>query len=171
MSTTQTAATLFQLQLLDLELDRLVAEQQSLTSSLQSSVPLKKARAEYAIAQQQLSHGLQTQKEAEWALADLEQRLKQQEGRLYSGSVTNPKELYALQQEIHHLRAQQARQEEMTLEMMEAAETLRGELSRRLSRPGNWQTRRMWRAANNWKPGNRNYNRNEQHSRPRSTTR
>jgi predicted nucleic acid-binding Zn-ribbon protein len=125
MSTTQIAAALFQLQQVDLEMDRLVAEQQALASSLQSSSSLKKLRAEYSISQQQLANGLQAQKEAEWALDDLERRLKQQEQRLYGGSVTNAKELYALQQEVQHLRAQQARQEEMTLEIMEAAESLR----------------------------------------------
>jgi predicted nucleic acid-binding Zn-ribbon protein len=39
--------------------------------------------------------------------------------------VTNAKELSALQQEIQHLRAQQGRQEETVLTMMEAAEALR----------------------------------------------
>lgn len=125
MSTTQMAAALFQLQQLDLEIDRLVSEQQALALSLQSTSALKKLRSERDIAQQQLTNGLQAQKEAEWALEELEHRLKQQEQRLYNGSVTNAKELYALQQEVQHLRAQQARQEEMTLEMMEAAETLR----------------------------------------------
>src|SRR5579883_1809240 len=125
MSTTQMAAALYQLQQLDLEMDRLVSEQQALAISLQSTSLLKKLRAEQSIAQQQLTNGLQAQKEAEWTLDELEQRLKQQEQRLYSGSVTNAKELYALQQEVQHLRAQQARQEEMTLEMMEAAESLR----------------------------------------------
>ena len=125
MSTTQMAAALFQLQQLDLELDRLVSEQQALAISLQSTASLKKLRSEQSIAQQQLTNGLQAQKEAEWALEELEQRLKQQEQRLYGGSVTNSKELYALQQEVQHLRAQQARQEEMALEMMDAAETLR----------------------------------------------
>src|SRR5579883_3470583 len=125
MSTTQMAAALYQLQQLDLEMDRLVSEQQALAISLQSTSLLKKLRAEQSIAQQQLTNGLQAQKEAEWTLDELEQRLKQQEQRLYSGSVTNAKELYALQQEVQHLRAQQARQEEMTLEMMEATETLR----------------------------------------------
>jgi predicted nucleic acid-binding Zn-ribbon protein len=125
MSTTQIAAALFQLQQVDLEMDRLAAEQQALAGSLQSTSTLKKLRAEYSISQQQLASGLQAQKEAEWALEDLERRLKQQEQRLYGGSVTNAKELYALQQEVQHLRAQQARQEEMTLEIMEAAESLR----------------------------------------------
>ena len=125
MGTTHITAVLFQLQQLDLEMDRLIAEQQALTSSLQNTGLLKKLRAEQEIAQQQLAEGMQAQKDAEWALSDLEQRLKQQEQRLYSGSVTNPKELNALQQEVHHLRTQQGRQEEVALEMMEASEALR----------------------------------------------
>ncbi len=125
MGTTHIVASLFQIQQLDLEIDRLVAEQQTLTNSLQSTATLRKLRTEQAIAQQQLSSGLQTQKEAEWALADLEQRLKQSEQRMYSGSVTSAKELNALQQEVQHLRTQQARQEEQALQMMEAAEMLR----------------------------------------------
>lgn len=125
MGTTQITAALFQLQQLDLEMDRLVAEQQALAGVLQSTSLLKKLRAEEGIAQQQLASGLQAQTDAEWALADIEQRLKQQEQRLYNGSVTNAKELSALQQEVQNLRAQQARQEEKALEMMEAAEALR----------------------------------------------
>lgn len=125
MGTTHITAALFQLQQLDLEMDRLVAEQQALVSALQSTSLLKKLRAEHTIAQQQLANGLQAQMDAEWALEDVERRLKQQEQRLYNGSVTNAKELNALQQEVQNLRAQQARQEEKALEMMEAAEALR----------------------------------------------
>ena len=125
MSTTQLAGTLFQLQQLDLELERIVAEQQTLIRTLQGDATLAKARTEHRIAQQQLQSGLQAQKEAEWALEELDQRLKQLEQRLYSGSITNSKELYAVQQETQHLRAQQSRQEEMTLEVMDATDTLR----------------------------------------------
>lgn len=131
MSTTQLAAALYQLQQLDLELERLIAEQQALTQSLQNNPTLKKLRAEYAISQQQLSTGLQAQKEAEWALEDLERRLKAQEQRLYSGVVANAKEMNALQQEVQHLRAQRNRQEEQALEMMEAAEGLQEMVKRK----------------------------------------
>ena len=124
MSTTKIAATLYQLQQLDLELERLIAEQQALESSLQGDSTLKSLRTEYSIAQQQLHLGLQAQKEAEWALEELDRRLRIQEQRLYSGVVTNPKELYALQQEVQHLRAQQNRQEEMALEVIFATESL-----------------------------------------------
>jgi uncharacterized protein len=125
MSTIQIAATLYQLQQIDLELERLILEQQTLTRTLQGDSTLAKARAESRIAQQQLQSGLQAQKEAEWALEELDQRLKLLGQRLYSGSITNPKELYAVQQETQHLRAQQSRQEEMTLEVMDATDTLR----------------------------------------------
>jgi len=125
MSTTQIAATLYQLQQLDLELERLIAEQQTLARTLQGDATLAKARAEHHIAQQQLQSGLQAQKEAEWALEELDQRLKLLEQRLYSGSITNSKELYAVQQETQHLRAQQSRQEEMTLEVMDSTDTLK----------------------------------------------
>jgi predicted nucleic acid-binding Zn-ribbon protein len=118
MSTTQIAATLYQLQQIDLDLERLILEQQTLTRTLQGDSTLAKARAESRIAQQQLHSGLQAQKE-------LDHRLKLLEQRLYSGSITNPKELYAVQQETQHLRAQQSRQEEMTLEVMDATDTLR----------------------------------------------
>jgi uncharacterized protein len=124
MSTTKIAASLYQLQQLDLELERVIAEQQALESSLQGDSILKKLRAEQTIAQQQLQLGLQAQKEAEWALEELDRRLRMQEQRMYSGVVTNPKELYALQQEVQHLRAQQNRQEEMALEVILTTETL-----------------------------------------------
>jgi uncharacterized protein len=130
MSTTQIAAALFQLQQLDLELERLHSEQQSVEISLKGNTGLQKIRAENNIAQQQLRTGLQAQKEAEWALEELSQRLTTQEKRLYGGTVNNPKELYALQQEVQRLRAQQSRQEDMALEVMEAADALQ-EIARR----------------------------------------
>lgn len=125
MSTTHIAAMLYQLQQIDLELERLISEQQALARTLQEDTTLAKARSEQRIAQQQLQSGLQSQKEAEWALEELDQRLKLLAQRLYSGSITNPKELYAVQQETQRLRAQQSRQEEMTLEVMDATDTLR----------------------------------------------
>src|SRR5439155_927903 len=54
MSTTKMAATLYQLQQLDLELERLIAEQQALESSLQGDSVLKRLQAEHTIAQQEL---------------------------------------------------------------------------------------------------------------------
>ena len=63
-------------------------------------------------------------KDVEWTLEDLNKRLEQQEQRLYNGSITNPKELQSLQQEVQRLRAQQNRQEEHLLEVIDATELL-----------------------------------------------
>lgn len=123
MSTTQVAAALYQLQQIDLELERISNEQQAVATSLQGDATLQKLRAEYKRAEQQLQVALQAQRDAEWALEDVSQRLKTQEQRLYSGIVKNPKELNALQQEIQHLHMQQELQEEKTLEAMDAAES------------------------------------------------
>lgn len=124
MSTTQVVAALFQLQQLDLELDRVTIECQSTGNALRGNATLQRLRSDSKAAQQQLQAGLQAQKEAEWALADLNRRLKTQEQRLYDGAVTNPKELQSLQQEVQRLRGQQSRQEEHVLEVIDAAETL-----------------------------------------------
>ncbi|GCE04978.1 zinc ribbon domain-containing protein [Dictyobacter aurantiacus] len=125
MSTSQVTAVLYQLQTIDLELDRVIAEKQSISTSLQGSGTLRKLRAEYDTAQQQLLAGQQAQKDAEWSLEDTGQRLENQERRLYSGSIQNGKELQMLQQEVQHLRAQQSRQEERLLEVMDTAESLK----------------------------------------------
>ncbi len=124
MNTIQLAAQLFHLQSADLELDRLTAELQSVTHTLQGDASLKRLRAEYKAAQQQLQTGLQAQKEAEWALEDVNNRLRVQEERLFSGGVNSSKELQSLQNEVQRLRGQQSQQEEVTLEVLDAAETL-----------------------------------------------
>src|SRR5579872_5439555 len=124
MSATQIAATLYQLQQIDLELDRLTTEQQTLSNSLQGNSTLQKARTEHTTAQQQLRASQQAQKEAEWTLEDLSRRLGMQEQRLYNGTVSNPKELASLQQEVQRLRAQQSRQEDRVLEIIETTEAL-----------------------------------------------
>lgn len=124
MSATQIAAQLFQLQQIDLELERLSAEQQAAQEVLHSNSRLRKLHSEYDSAQQQLQAGRQAQKEAEWTLEDLTNRLRSHEQRLYSGMVENAKELQSIQQEVQRLRAQQSRQEDITLEMIETAEAL-----------------------------------------------
>lgn len=124
MGMTLVTAVLFQLQQQDLELDRLVAEKQTITTSLQGSATLRKVRADYDTAQQQLRSASQTQKEVEWTLEDLTRRLTELENRLYGGSVSNSKELQALQMEAQRLRAQQNRQEEIVLESIDATEAL-----------------------------------------------
>lgn len=131
LSTTQLAACLFQLQQLDLELDRLRSELQSVSAALQGSTRLRKLRLEYHSAQQQAQTGLQQQKDAEWHLEDIHRRLQTQEQRLYNGTIIHSKELQSLQQEVQRLRAQQNRQEEVVLEIIDTVESLQQEAERK----------------------------------------
>lgn len=146
MSTTKIAAALFQLQQIDLELERLANESQSLENSLKSNPTLQRLRKECSDAQQQLNAGLQTQKESEWALEELSRKLAVNEQRLYSGSVIAPKELTALQQEVQHLRAQQSRQEDLTLEVIETTEHLQDQVN--LKAEALRQTEAAWAKEN-----------------------
>ncbi len=132
MSTVQMTSTLFQLQQVDLELDRLNAEKQSVMQALQGNVMLHKAQKAYTVSQQQLHAGEQAQKEAEWSLEDIQRRLVTQEQRLYSGASVNSKDLNTLQQEVQRLRAQHHRQEEVVLEVMDTTEGLQEEVQRKL---------------------------------------
>ncbi len=132
MSTVQVTSTLFHLQQIDLELDRLTAEKQSVMLALQGNTALQKARTAYTLSQQQLHAGEQVQKEAEWSLEDISRRLGTQEQRLYSGTGVNSKDLNALQQEVQRLRAQHHRQEEAVLEVMDTTETLQETVQNRL---------------------------------------
>lgn len=132
MSMTRTAAMLYQLQQLDLELDRVTAEQQAVTNTLQGNTRLKRLRSEYQAAEQQAQAGLKTQRDTEWTLEDISRRLKAQEQRLFSGAVINAKELQSLQHEVQRLRAQQSRQEDSVLEAIDAAEALQETAQRKL---------------------------------------
>ena len=131
MGTTQVTATLFQIQQLDLELDRLVAEQQAVTTSLQGNTRLRRIRKELEYLQQQVQAGQQAQEEVEWTLNDLTHRLQHKEERLYNGTVTNPKELQSLQYEVQQLRAQYNRQEERVLEALDTTEALKETLQQK----------------------------------------
>lgn len=124
MSTTQVVAAFFQLQQLDLELDRLTVECQSIVNALRGNTRLQRLRSDYTVAQQQLKSGQQAQQDAEWALADVNRRLQTTEQRLYDGKTSNLKELDSLRREEQRLRAQQHRQESQTREVTDAAESL-----------------------------------------------
>lgn len=133
MSTTQVAATLFRLQELDLELDHLKSEHQTITTAMQGHTQLRRLRLDYETVHQQWQACLQTQKDAEWTLDELTLRLQQREQRLFSGSVVNARELESLQQETQRLRAQQNRQEEQILQMIDNADALSETVERKLA--------------------------------------
>lgn len=123
MNTVHVPALLFQLQQIDLDLDRLTAEQQSVSQALQGDTKLRRVRADYAAVQQQEQASKQAQQDAEWTLENIRRRLTSHEQRLYGGTSVNAKDLDSLQQEVQRLRAQLHRQEDAVLEAMDATES------------------------------------------------
>ncbi len=122
MPRTTKAASLYHLQQLDGEVERIAAEAQAITAALQDDSAARQAQQAFASAQRALQQRQQTLRAAEQELADLAARIKSHNDRLYSGNVTNPRELGSLQQEVQHLRDLHHAQEERVLEAMAAAE-------------------------------------------------
>jgi predicted nucleic acid-binding Zn-ribbon protein len=115
-------ASLYQLQQLDGEVERIAAEAQAINVALHDDAALRQAQQALEAGQRALQQRQQTLRAAEQELADLAARIKGHSDRLYSGSVTNPRELGSLQQEVGHLRQLHSAQEERVLEAMAAAE-------------------------------------------------
>jgi predicted nucleic acid-binding Zn-ribbon protein len=122
MSRVTKAASLYQLQQLDGEIERSAAEVQAITVALQDNSALLQAKQALESAQRALRQRQQALRAAEQELDDLAARIKGHSDRLYSGSVTNPRELGALQQEVQHLREVHSAQEDRVLEAMAAVE-------------------------------------------------
>ncbi len=122
MSRATKAASLYQLQQLDGEIERVVAESQATAAALQDDSALRQATQALESAERTLQQRQRDLRAAEQELADLEARLKGHSDRLYSGAVTNPRELGSLQQEVQHLRQVRSAQEDRVLEAMAAAE-------------------------------------------------
>lgn len=61
--------------------------------------------------------------------ARIEERAKHEEAKLYSGEISSPRELQALQADVDSLRRHQRGVEDQQLEVMEARETIDGEVA------------------------------------------
>ena len=111
---------LYRLQLLDTEL----AEQRSRLRETQALLgetrELLDARAAAEGAAKELSEQRTRLKDLEFALQQLNTKIKKTADRLYSGKVTNPKELHGLQQDHEYLRRAHDKQEDEVLHAMTA---------------------------------------------------
>ncbi len=143
MSRTTKAASLYQLQQLDAELDRIQSEAQTISAALQNDVATRQATQEREDAQRALQQRQQTLRAAEQELADLAARIQGHQTRLYSGSIANPRELGSLQQEIQHLRALQNTQEDRVLEAMAAVEDAQAHVASKIAQQATAQHARQ----------------------------
>lgn len=115
---------LYELQQLDLDLAKTVELLSKVERQLEHNEPLAAARADLETGLNSLSEFQQRQKAAEWALDDLEAKLKPIKQKLYAGSVKNPKELVSMQQQASQLQSQVRDEEDKILEIMSQIEAL-----------------------------------------------
>lgn len=113
---------LYRLQEVDTELDARRRRLQQVEALLGESEELDQARASLEQANTAYRRWQTTLQDLELKMATLENKIKNSEQRLYSGTVKNPKELASLQEELNYLRRRKSAEEDSLLEAMIGAE-------------------------------------------------
>jgi predicted nucleic acid-binding Zn-ribbon protein len=113
---------LYQLQLLDSEVDKTNQQLAEIASRLGESEALKQAKAQAEAAEKQLRHAQTTMQNLNLEVQSLTQKIAQQEKTLYQGKALSPKEATNLQDEIASLKRRQGQREELLLEAMVGTE-------------------------------------------------
>lgn len=134
---------LYQLQLVDSEHQDKSAWLATVNDSLGESDEVNRAQEAVAETESNLGH-LRTQLRAlEIDIAGLNDKLKQNQERLYGGRIRNPKELSNLQEEAAALRRRRSELEDDQLELLIAIEETEAELAERQARfrqiEGTWR--------------------------------
>ncbi|MBN1656775.1 MAG: hypothetical protein JXA93_00160 [Anaerolineae bacterium] len=129
-----TIKDLYQLQLVDGEWDERQRRLDEVAARIGESEDLIRAREAVAEAQEE-AHRLRTQMRAlDLEVASVNDKLKQNQDRAYSGKVRNPKELTSLNDEAFALRRRRSELEDEQFERMIEIEALDAELSERQAR-------------------------------------
>jgi predicted nucleic acid-binding Zn-ribbon protein len=122
---------LLDLQELDLSIDRLEARR----GQLEGGEDVRAARERMQGAEERvgelrlaLDSVVRELTKLEHDADSLEKRIEAERGRLYDGSVANPKELEAIQAEIRNLTERKRRVEDLELDQMERREDMEGKL-------------------------------------------
>jgi predicted nucleic acid-binding Zn-ribbon protein len=116
------AKQLNQLQEIDLEIE---GEEQTLNqkvSQLGDRQALDSVQNQLASEQQQLDELRRRQKSAEWEVDDISSKITAAEQQLYSGKITNPKELSSLQYEVSTMKTRRDQLETKALETIDQVE-------------------------------------------------
>jgi len=122
------ATTLYRLQQIDLQIDRLNKHLVHLRSQLDEPASLLADRERFAAIQEQ-SHNVDTQLlDAELATRSLGNKIATVEKALYSGQVSNPKEIASQQENVISMKKHLAVLEEKQLDLMLQNEQLEAQL-------------------------------------------
>ena len=119
---------LYQLQVIELDIE---SKEKALVQSLSrlgESGTLLEARDRLSAGEQYLDELKKKQQDAEWEIEDVASKLSSAQESLYSGRITNPKELSSLQHEFEGLKNKRDNLEEKALKIMEQVEAAINEL-------------------------------------------
>lgn len=114
--------SLYQLQLLDTDLDQTRKELLAVKAALGESEALKKGRAAVSGSEQTWHQAQTRMRDLELEVNGLAAKIAQQEKLLYSGKPMSPKEAANLQDEVASLKRWHGTREELLLEAMMTAE-------------------------------------------------
>lgn len=117
------SSQLYRLQQVDLALEKNALEITRFETEFSDDHILKKAHAVFDSAREKLDAVTASQKKLENDITDLEAKIKEIENKMYTGKVTNPKELVNLQKEGNDFRKRLSKLEETDIELMDKAET------------------------------------------------
>jgi predicted nucleic acid-binding Zn-ribbon protein len=109
---------LYRLQAIDLEISNGQRRLEEVEAGLGESEELRQARRVSQKAEDELNHWRTTLRDLELEARSLNAKITSVEERLYSGRVTNPKELANLQDEVSYLKRRRSDLEDRQLEAM-----------------------------------------------------
>lgn len=115
---------LYELQEVDLEIEAKGEALARVENRLGEREALDEARAALSRERECLAEFERTQRLGEGEMEDLRAKTALLEGKLYSGSVRNPKELTSLQEQVEHLKKRRRGQEDHLLDIMTEVEAV-----------------------------------------------
>jgi len=124
-----TAPDVLALQETDLALDRARARLTDVEAQIGESEELIAARRAVAERQEVLNKSRSQLHDAEWSVDDARAKASEVEGKLYGGTIRNPKELSDLDSELSSLKTQVAKREDTLLGLLVEIEEAETQLS------------------------------------------
>ena len=118
------AGQLYKLQQLDLELQRKQQELSEVEHQLSDNKALVVAESKLASQKEQLEDARRKQKSSEWELEGLQEKVRQIDSKLYSGTTKYPKELVNLEKEVKGIKSQIRPKEDALLGLMSQVEEI-----------------------------------------------
>jgi len=115
---------LYKLQQLDLELQKKLQELRETNHELSDNKTLVDAESKFFSYKEQLEDVSRKQKNSEWELEDLQEKIRQIDSKLYSGTTKDPKELVNLEKEVKGLKSQIKPKEDTLLGLMSQIEEI-----------------------------------------------